>query len=45
MGISDRVLVMCEGRISLEINRPDFNDRTILAAALPDKSKKANAAA
>jgi L-arabinose transport system ATP-binding protein len=45
MGITDRVLVMCEGHITLEINRADYNDRTILAAALPDKSTKKTFAA
>ncbi|MBK3745307.1 L-arabinose ABC transporter ATP-binding protein AraG [Paraburkholderia aspalathi] len=38
MGISDRILVMCEGQIATSIERADFNDRTILTAALPDQS-------
>ena len=37
MGICDRILVMCEGRISAEIERADFNEQSILAAALPDE--------
>jgi len=36
MGISDRILVMCGGRIVTEVGRPDFDERAILAAALPD---------
>ncbi|MCL7998862.1 L-arabinose ABC transporter ATP-binding protein AraG [Brucella sp. 21LCYQ03] len=38
MGISDRILVMCEGRIAASVERADFNERTILAAALPDRT-------
>jgi L-arabinose transport system ATP-binding protein len=38
MGISDRILVMCGGRVSAEIERPDFNEQTILTAALPDEA-------
>ncbi|PWK76699.1 L-arabinose ABC transporter ATP-binding protein AraG [Aminobacter sp. AP02] len=37
MGICDRILVMCGGRISAHIDRDDFSERAILAAALPDK--------
>ena len=37
MGICDRILVMCGGRISAHIDRNDFSERAILAAALPDK--------
>ncbi|EIM74740.1 L-arabinose transporter ATP-binding protein [Nitratireductor aquibiodomus RA22] len=37
MGICDRILVMCEGRISAEIGRAGFNEQSILAAALPDE--------
>ncbi|BBD36627.1 arabinose import ATP-binding protein AraG [Aminobacter sp. Y103A] len=36
MGICDRILVMCGGRISAHIDRNDFSERAILAAALPD---------
>ncbi len=36
MGITDRILVMCQGRIAAEIARADFDERRILAAALPD---------
>lgn len=38
MGITDRIVVMCEGRIAAEIERSDFDERRILAAALPDIS-------
>jgi L-arabinose transport system ATP-binding protein len=38
MGITDRIIVMCEGRIAAEIERSDFDERRILAAALPDVS-------
>ncbi len=38
MGITDRIAVMCEGRTAAEIERPDFDERRILAAALPDIS-------
>ena len=38
MGIADRILVMCEGRIAAEIDRSDFDEHRILAAALPDAS-------
>ncbi|WP_445678722.1 L-arabinose ABC transporter ATP-binding protein AraG [Radicibacter daui] len=36
MGICDRLLVMCDGRISAELERAQFNEHAILAAALPD---------
>ncbi|WP_313614797.1 L-arabinose ABC transporter ATP-binding protein AraG [Agrobacterium sp.] len=38
MGISDRILVMCEGRVAVDVERSDFNEHRILAAALPDVS-------
>lgn len=38
MGISDRIIVMCQGRIAANIERDHFDERNILAAALPDKS-------
>lgn len=38
MGISDRVMVMCQGRVAADIQRSDFDERTILTAALPDKN-------
>lgn len=41
MGISDRIMVMCEGRIAASFDRANFNDRAILAAALPDKTATA----
>jgi len=37
MGICDRILVMCGGRISAELARDQFAEKAILAAALPDK--------
>ncbi|MCA0270702.1 MAG: L-arabinose ABC transporter ATP-binding protein AraG [Proteobacteria bacterium] len=36
MGICDRVLVMCQGRIRGAFNRETFNEASLLAAALPD---------
>lgn len=41
MGITDRIIVMCEGRMAAEIERRDFDERRILAAALPDVSNAA----
>ena len=41
MGICDRILVMCGGRISAQIDREQFSERAILAAALPDKKTPA----
>jgi len=38
IGITDRIIVMCEGRIATQIERSDFDERRILAAALPDVS-------
>ena len=38
MGISDRIMVMCQGRVAADIKRPDFEERSILTAALPDKN-------
>lgn len=38
MGISDRILVMCEGKIAACVERAQFDERTILAAALPDRT-------
>jgi ABC-type cobalamin transport system ATPase subunit len=36
MGITDRIMVMCQGRVAADIERADFDERRILAAALPD---------
>ncbi len=36
MGITDRIVVMCQGRVAADIERVDFDERRILAAALPD---------
>jgi L-arabinose transport system ATP-binding protein len=38
MGISDRIMVMCQGRVAADIERLDFEERSILTAALPDKN-------
>lgn len=38
MGISDRILVMCQGRVAADIPRSEFDERRILTAALPDKN-------
>ena len=38
MGISDRIMVMCQGRVAANVARPDFDERAILTAALPDKN-------
>ncbi len=36
MGITDRIMVMCHGRIAADFKREEFDERRILAAALPD---------
>ncbi|MGO4447777.1 L-arabinose ABC transporter ATP-binding protein AraG [Phyllobacterium sp. TAF24] len=41
MGISDRIAVMCQGRIAAVYDRDAFDERKILAAALPDRSAAA----
>ena len=38
MGISDRIMVMCQGRVAADVVRADFDERRILTAALPDKN-------
>jgi L-arabinose transport system ATP-binding protein len=38
IGISDRITVMCEGRVAAAFTRPEFDEHAILAAALPDRS-------
>lgn len=38
MGICDRIHVMCERRISADMPRDQFAEKTILAAALPDRA-------
>lgn len=35
MGLSDRILVMCQGEIRGEFERPEFNRERLLEAALP----------
>lgn len=42
MGISDRIMVMCQGRVAADIARPDFDERRILTLALPDKQAAAH---
>jgi L-arabinose transport system ATP-binding protein len=37
MGITDRLQVMCGGRVTKEFVRADYDERAILAAAFPDK--------
>jgi L-arabinose transport system ATP-binding protein len=39
MGITDRIMVMCQGRVALDIQRSDFDEHRILSAALPDLSR------
>jgi L-arabinose transport system ATP-binding protein len=41
MGISDRIMVMCGGKVVANVARPDFNEHRILTAALPDKTTAA----
>ncbi|PWE52884.1 L-arabinose ABC transporter ATP-binding protein AraG [Metarhizobium album] len=43
MGITDRIMVMCQGRVAADIPRTEFDERRILAAALPDTSPVAAA--
>lgn len=38
MGISDRIMVMCQGRVAADVTRDNFDERAILTAALPDKN-------
>jgi L-arabinose transport system ATP-binding protein len=38
MGIADRIIVMCGGEKSAEFTRDRFDEKTILAAALPDEA-------
>jgi L-arabinose transport system ATP-binding protein len=38
MGVSDRIMVMCQGRVAANVDRADFDERSILTAALPDKN-------
>jgi L-arabinose transport system ATP-binding protein len=41
MGITDRIMVMCQGRVAADVSRPDFHERLILTAALPDRTATA----
>jgi L-arabinose transport system ATP-binding protein len=41
MGVADRIIVMCDGRVASAVERQDFNERAILTAALPDKAAAA----
>jgi L-arabinose transport system ATP-binding protein len=38
MGISDRIMVMCGGKVAADVARANFNEHQILTAALPDKN-------
>ncbi|MDE1995890.1 MAG: ATP-binding cassette domain-containing protein, partial [Rhizobiaceae bacterium] len=38
MGVSDRIIVMCGGKVATDVSRADFNEHRILTAALPDKN-------
>jgi L-arabinose transport system ATP-binding protein len=39
LGISDRIMVMREGRVSGELPRPEANEERVLALALPQEEK------
>jgi ABC-type sugar transport system ATPase subunit len=41
LGLADRLLVMRQGKLSAEFNRPEFNPELILAAALPVETSTA----
>lgn len=41
MGISDRIMVMCQGQVAADVARSDFHERLILTAALPDRTAAA----
>ncbi|HCL67856.1 MAG TPA: L-arabinose ABC transporter ATP-binding protein AraG [Rhizobium sp.] len=41
MGISDRIMVMCQGQVAADVARSDFHERLILTAALPDRATAA----
>jgi L-arabinose transport system ATP-binding protein len=41
LGLADRLLVMRQGKLSAEFNRPEFNPERILAAALPVETSTA----
>jgi L-arabinose transport system ATP-binding protein len=38
MGISDRIMVMCQGKVVANVARLEFDERSILTAALPDRN-------
>ncbi|PZM12500.1 L-arabinose ABC transporter ATP-binding protein AraG [Rhizobium tubonense] len=42
MGVSDRIMVMCGGKVAANVARADFNEHQILTAALPDKNAAAS---
>ena len=42
MGVSDRIMVMCGGRVAANVARADFNEHQILTAALPDTNAAAS---
>lgn len=41
IGVCDRVLVMCDGRITGEVARADASETTLLRLALPAGEKSA----
>ncbi|NBB46962.1 L-arabinose ABC transporter ATP-binding protein AraG [Rhizobium sp. CRIBSB] len=41
MGITDRIMVMCQGQVAADVARSDFHERLILTAALPDRTTAA----
>ncbi|MDH4442629.1 MAG: L-arabinose ABC transporter ATP-binding protein AraG, partial [Rhizobium sp.] len=42
MGISDRIMVMCQGHVVADVSRPEFDERRILTSALPDRNAAAS---
>lgn len=43
MAVSNRILTLCEGRITASFERPDFDEENILKAVLPDYLIKTDA--
>jgi L-arabinose transport system ATP-binding protein len=42
MGVSDRIIVMCGGQVAASVERSEFNEHSILTAALPDSNAAGN---
>ncbi len=38
LGVSDRVVTMCRGRITAQFDRASANEQNVLAAALPESA-------